>query len=228
MKTKPFTAIVITVLLTSMAFALQPASAQAYTVNVLLAIDEEYKYVYGGGNPRGYSGSGYQAFQHAKGVVERGDDPFESRFSINLVCRGYKLWDSNDGIHDSRMLSECKSEIGWYPWMPYGSYIMDILIVFTAQSMDAGGYAESLGGYACIVKGGAYEDRIVQHEVSHLYWARDHKTSSDPGYYEKCIMSYRKVWIFWPFIWQYQCYLTTNWCDTCYNNIYSHRNLHSH
>ena len=158
--------------------------------------------------------------------MERGDNAFEDKFTIGLVCRGVKVWDYNNGISDSGMLSEAVRETGFCSGMPYGSYIIDILIAFTAQPMQAGGYAY-LGGSACIVKAQSYDydDNTVQHEVSHLYWARDHKTESDPDYWSDCIMSYREVFVGWWIFgsWIPMCYLTNNWCGTCYNTIYTHR-----
>lgn len=170
------------------------ATASTITVYVWIVADEEY---------RSYYGSNWKS--KAYNAVETADNAFYSDHNINFVVSKYTEWDSNDNVHDSRLLSEAQSEAGWNT----NHQGMDMMAIFTNQKTDNRGWSE-IGGDAWIMKhqiSATWDWHLAQHEASHNYYCPDH------GYLGTvCIMTYTYMMI------------TDDWCANCDRIIETNRN----
>lgn len=165
------------------------------TVNVWIIADEEYRSTFG---------SNWQT--KAYNTIEGADDAFNNDHSINFVVGKYSTWDSTDSEDNcSLLLREAQSESGWNS----NHQGMDMLAIFTDQSMDKRGRSEHLGD-AWIMKHQITADwdwHVGQHEASHNYGCPDHGYTGPV-----CIMTYVNMMI------------TANWCVDCDQTIETHRN----
>ncbi len=163
------------------------------TVYVWIAADEEY---------RDYFGDNWET--QAYNIIESADNAFFSDHDINFIVGKYSEWDSNDNVHDSRLLGEVQEETGWNS----NQQGNDMLAAFTNQPTDSRGWSE-LGGDAWIMKHqitSGWDWHLAQHESSHNYYCPDH------GYYGPyCIMTYTYMMV------------TDNWCDDCDDTIEDNR-----
>jgi len=161
---------------------------------VWIAADEEY---------RDYFGSNWQT--EAYNTIESADNAFFRDHDISFVVGKYSEWDSNDNIHDSRLLAEVQEETGWND----NHQGMDMLAAFTNQPTDHRGWAELVGD-AWIMKHqitSGWDWHLAQHESSHNYYCPDH------GYWGPyCIMTYTFMMV------------TDQWCDDCDQTIEDNRN----
>lgn len=165
------------------------------TVNVWIVADEEYRSTYG-------SNWKNQAYY----TIECADDAFYSDHNINFVVGKNSTWDSNDSqTSSSLLLAEAQSESGWNS----NHQGMDMLAIFTDQSMDNRGRSEMLGD-AWIMKHqitSGWDWHLAQHEASHNYNCPDH------GYTGPiCIMTYANMMD------------EENWCVNCDQTIETNRN----
>lgn len=165
------------------------------TVNVWIIADEEYRSTFG---------SDWQT--KAYNTIEGADDAFYNDHSINFVVGKYSTWDSTDSEDSSSaLLAEAQSESGWNS----NHQGMDMLAIFTDQSMDKRGKSEHLGD-AWIMKHQITADwdwHLGQHEASHNYGCSDHGYTGPV-----CIMTYANMMI------------TANWCVDCDQTIETNRN----
>lgn len=164
------------------------------TVYVWIVADEEY---------RSYFGSNWQS--EAYSTIESADNAFYSNHDINFVVGKYSEWDSNDDVHDSRLLYEAQSETGWNT----NQQGMDMMAIFTNRQTDHRGWGEKPGD-AWIMKHqitSGWDWHLAQHEASHNYDCPDH------GYLGPyCIMTYTYMMT------------TDNWCNDCDQTIEDNRN----
>jgi hypothetical protein len=188
--------------ISSKAVNLQSSIAQTTTtntVNVWIIADEEYRSTFG---------SNWQT--KAYNTIEGADDAFYNDHNINFVVGKYSTWDSTDSEDSSSaLLAEAQSESGWNS----NHQGMDMLAIFTDQSMDKRGRSESMnhnGGDAWIMKHQITADwdwHLGQHEASHNYGCPDHGTFGP-----SCIMTYGEMMT------------TENWCSSCDQTIETNRN----
>jgi len=163
------------------------------TVNVWIVADKEY---------RSYFGSNWQNTAH--NTIESADNAFYSDHEINFVVGKYSEWDSDDSVHDGRLLDEAQEETGWNN----NQQGMDMMAVFTNQQTDHRGWSEPLGD-AWIMKhqiSSSWDWHLAQHEASHNYDCPDH------GYVGPyCIMTYTYMFV------------TDGWCSCCDQTIEDNR-----
>jgi len=165
------------------------------TVNVWIVADEEYRDTFG----TNWKTKAYN-------TIESADDGFYSDHDLNFVVGKYSTWDSTDSTDNSTLLlAEAQSESGWNS----NHQSMDMLAIFTDQSLDHMGRSENLGD-AWIMKHQISADwdwRLARHEASHNYGCPDH---GDFG--PVCIMTYANMMI------------TPTWCNSCDQTIENNRN----
>lgn len=183
----------------------------------------------------------------AKLQLERGDEALVANFGIDIRILGFEEWDSNDSIeymddlHEWDLCDELLADKGhylrtWYDGAWWSNYV-DAIIGITAQSTPADdpptdGVAPSLdelnqGIVFVLLKWQVYwkDDNLVQHEVSHLYYADDHPEPQPPA--PCCAMAYHMhfqwyIWedgLWWVF-WGVPCGMTSySWCTICHQTI---------
>lgn len=188
--------------ISSKAVNLQSSIAQTTatnTVNVWIIADEEYRSTFG---------SDWQT--KAYNTIEGADDAFDNDHSINFVVGKYSTWDSTDSENSSSaLLAEAQNESGWNS----NHQGMDMLAIFTDQSMDKRGRSEAMdhnGGDAWIMKHqitSGWDWHLAQHEASHNYNCPDHGYTGPV-----CIMTYANMMT------------TANWCVDCDQTIETNRN----
>ncbi|MGB9778950.1 MAG: hypothetical protein ACPLW8_06045, partial [Candidatus Bathyarchaeales archaeon] len=191
---------------------------------VLVAGDEEERQ-----NWRWLGGHPFDWKSWATLQIERGDEALVANFGIDIRILGFIEWDSDDskttmtGLwHDlesktSQYIGQVWTGNGWHNYV-------DVIIGITAQETPGcpPGVAE-LGGRIALVKWQVYwmDDNIVQHEVSHLFYADDHNVPHHEIYGKCCVMEGDKhsisyLWedgLWWVFNDIPCCYLTYSWCD---------------
>ncbi|MEK3686940.1 M12 family metallo-peptidase [Paenibacillus sp. FSL R10-2736] len=158
-------------------------------VNVLVAVDEEYRSAH----------SDWTTL--VSSYLESADDPFNQEFSIDLNIAAYRLWYS-DGNNASALLSNLKGA---------GTDTYDLVIGFTGETdIDGGGqgyiYASKppYAGYSFVTNQSATgQIHALQHEVSHNYGLDHDATASTPS----CIMNYGTM------------YYTTVWHSDHHNQL---------
>jgi len=142
----------------------------------------------------------------AYNILEAGDDPFFSTFSINFYIVKYWCWEiGRQSLLDELYMAQktfwplCPD---WYDCMVIMSGNMDGLTI---------GWSELLGDafIMCVGFFGIPLANVFQHEASHLYDANDHKGWS--ALFTWCIMSY---------MWSA---LTRSWCGGCKDKINSNK-----
>jgi hypothetical protein len=203
-------------ILLSMAFPVF-AIVGYWRVNVLVAYDEEWQwtanYVYA------------HSVEELAGIIiceVRG--LFYDQFDIWFSMIAYKFWDSCDSPASAdEMMDEAISETGFYTGMQVGSYVADILIVFTDQDIPGCyGYSDRELGVVLVEETystyvGQATDNVLQHELSHLYYCDDHWEAG-----LDCVMNC------YPTEVGFQYYVptalvTNNWCSSCIDTINNHR-----
>ncbi|MBS7615593.1 hypothetical protein KEJ45_00105 [Candidatus Bathyarchaeota archaeon] len=179
--------------------------------------------------------------------IERGDEALIYRFQIDirildfLDCEWFSDNNSRSMYSVWRDLEKkTKSYLGqWYEG-PYWSQRVDAIIGITAQATPAdprpiAGLAPSpsyiqAGRIFVLLKWQVYwaDDNLVQHEISHLFWADDHSENEiEPC----CIMAgHYHYWVhiwedagFWVFNYVPCAYTSYSWCSKCEQAILSHR-----
>jgi len=200
-----------------------PVKASDWTVNVLVAYDEEWadtaQWFY-------WYSPEYLAAIILWEVAYR----FDSQFSIWLDPQYYISWDSNDNpASGEAMLREAVNEIGFYSGMTFSGYPIHMLVVFTGQDIPniyggAGKPGTDLYGAVLVqhfytYAAGQHTDNILQHELSHLYGADDHDVNG-----LDCVMNNFGVPIGFPEYMEVPtALLTDNWCEDCKSVINQNR-----
>jgi len=162
--------------------------------------------------------------------IERGDEALVAEFGIDIRVRGVLTWDSDDNkeyFYD--LLYEFWYENAHYLRNEYNGIEIDAIIGITAQST-----VDNLAGLAypdhtvVLLRWQAYwaDDNLVQHEVSHLFYADDH-------YEGWCIMADWEQLLFWieeegiihilGGVYVSVTYRTHEYCSDCYNTINNHK-----
>jgi len=186
--------------------------------------------------------NGWASFQ-----LERGDEALAANFGIDIRVLGFEEWDSDDSIqrmYDPQGFDLCDELLAdkghylrtWYDGEWWSNYV-DAIIGITDQATpeDPGpiaGVAPSLneknqGTIFVLLKWQVYwkDDNLVQHEVSHLYYALDHPEPQPPA--PCCAMSYHphfQTWIWEDALWwvfnDVPCaYTSYHWCTDCHGVI---------
>jgi hypothetical protein len=96
-------------------------------------------------------------------------EDFMADFSIQLHWHYWTYFDSDDGTYfaDDR-LNEAVNEVGWYVGKIVDDETMELMIVFTQQSMDMKGI--SLPGLRAIIVGATfYLENLMKHEIGHQF-----------------------------------------------------------
>lgn len=193
------------------------------TVDVLLAGDEELNWLGFMDNPPNDADEIMFIESITNGVANR----FSEGVGINLAFHKWASWDSDDGTSSAYyMLQEVIREIGgaWVtdPSWPNGGYwkfnkgmtwngiVIDMLVAWTYQYIDARGLAPFEWGAAIIRTPPAapgLASKYEQHEMSHLYGLL-HCTHA------WCIMNLGYIDL-WPGVW---------WESTCKDYMINHKN----
>ena len=178
----------------------------------------------------------------AKLQLERGDEALVANFGIDIRILGFLEWDSNDSLDSmydlwDELEVDTEQYLGqWYDGEWWGNYV-DAIIGITAQSTPAddpppAGLAPrpsflDQGRIFVLLKWQVYwmDDNLVQHEVSHLYYAPDHPELQPPA--PCCAMAYHPHYQYW--IWEdglwwvfdnVACAFTAySWCTNCHQTI---------
>lgn len=176
--------------------------------------------------------------------IERGDEAFIANFGIDIRVRGALTWDSNDSepyfANESLkwdLLREFYSENRHYIGSVYNGYLIDAIIGITAQSTidstpGATFYISGISTDTVLLRWEVYwaDDNLVQHEISHLFYAPDH----DYGW---CVMSREYRWVGYitedGFTWIVMsdvrtCKLAYDYCNSCYNTVNSKKYRYMH
>lgn len=168
-------------------------------VNVLVAVDEEYRSAHSDWQTR------------VSSIVESADDAFNQEFSIDLNITAYRYWFS-DGNNASALLTNLKGA---------GTDTYDLVIGFSGESDFYGASGGFIGGiayeydskpfyagYSLVsdqsLSGTAH---AVQHEVSHNYGLGHDTTASTPI----CIMNYGTM------------YSSTTWHSAHHDELGTHK-----
>jgi len=204
---------------------------EAYYDTLLIAADEEFQQIAYWIPPDAYLGWK----DAAENIVERADDPLWKLFRLDLRIAGFVTWDSDDTVLDGEgMLLEALKETGFV-----SGEVADILVAFTLQGMEVAGATLPNKNAVIIEPSEKYwpDDNLLQHEISHVFYARDHEDGSDPSYYEECVMSYRPVWtetvsedgwIFIIYDHVAQAFLTEDYCQECFVTLKEYIPLKGH
>lgn len=141
-------------------------------VNVSSPCDEEWRAKY----PNNW-------MWQANRAIEDADEMMRTRFNIDLRSISQKYWDSNDSAdpNGSSLLDEA-----WNEWGLSGA---DLMIAFSAQRSNWGGWGYVLGS-GCLIFDQGYEANcsVVRHEVGHNYGCDDHYDDATPYPYA-CVMN---------------------------------------
>lgn len=168
-------------------------------VNVLVAVDEEYRSAHSDWQTR------------VSGIVESADDAFNQEFSIDLNIAAYRYWFS-DGNSASALLSNLAGA---------ATDTYDLVIGFTGESDFNGSDGGFLGGLAYRYDSKPFyagysvvsdqspsgTAHAVQHEVSHNYGLEHDTTGTTPV----CIMNYGTM------------YSTTVWHSAHHDQLGTHK-----
>ncbi len=202
---------------------------------VLVFVDEEERQTLHSG-PLEYE---YYSWENwAKIQLERGDEGLVADFGIDIRILGFLSWNSNNSLTSMYYLWDQLEKDRqcflrqWYNGTYWSNYV-DAVIGITAQpTPDDDPSIAGLSppptfldeGKVCVLlKWQVYwaDDNLVQHEVSHLFYADDH---DDPPC---CRMSRTKHWCFYVFedgywgVWDSPpCgFITNSYCNSCLQTI---------
>jgi len=175
----------------------------------------------------------------AKWQIERGDEALISNFGIDIRILGFLEWDSDDSknsMYDrwDELEADTRGYLRqWYDGEWWDNYV-DAIIGITAQSTieNIAGLSPhpeyvDQGKICILLKWQSYwaDDNLVQHEVSHLYYAPDQPGPQPPA--PCCAMSYHThFWWYiledgiWWVLMDVSCSFTSySWCTTCVQTI---------
>jgi len=181
---------------------------------------------------------------------EKADEALIAEFGLDLRILGFEAWESNNGLVTMEELwynleENTAPHLGqWYDGEWWSNYA-DVIFGITAQNTPGDPYP--IRGLApppkYIDQGRIFillkwdsgwpwaNDNLIQHEVSHLFYAPDHPKS----YPDCCAMASHThyqtfIWEdlhFWPVFSDVPCVLTSYiWCTTCHNLLSNYFNLY--
>jgi hypothetical protein len=206
---------------------------------VLVFGDEEERGTY-----RSFPGDSFPVrswINWAKYQIERGDEQLVAKWDIDVRILGFEEWDSDDNIdtmaqrwHELESDTErCLNQ--WYDGEYWSNYV-DAIIGITAQDhwdevagLTSGLLDKDQGRIFILLDWQIYwaDDNLAQHELSHLYYARDHV-------YPCCAMAYHAHYQYfiiddaiWAVFHDIACaYTSYDWCSTCRSIISSYVDLY--
>ena len=205
----------------------------------LVAGDEEERQIWRGLGDCRLDWKGWATLQ-----IERGDEALVANYGIDIRILGFIEWDSDDSkttmeglwydleSKTSQYLRQVYSGNGW---RNYVDAIIGISAQATPDEPNIPGKAPGpayldQGRIFLLLKWQVYwmDDNIVQHEVSHLFYADDHRVRNHTIYGECCVMERDTHSIY--FIWEdglwgvfndIPCaYITYSWCNQSPNDYY--------
>lgn len=210
-----------------------------YPLYVLVCGDEEERACVRRIGPEGQYPVSYDKW--AEMQIERGDEALVANFGIDIRILGFLEWDSNDNSDSMYDLwyeleEDAEQHLGqWYDGEWWSDYV-DAIIGITDQ--ETPGDSPPIAGLApppsfldqgrifVLLKWQCHwvDDNLVQHEVSHLYYADDH-------YDNCCAMAYHthfQTWILedgfqWVFTDVPCAYTSYSWCINCQGTIQQNR-----
>ncbi len=199
--------------------ALEPT----YEVNLLVAYDEEWACT-------AYWRYAYSAQTLAHIMIDSGFYYLFNVFGVDYLIVEYVNWNSDNSLNTQEaLLNEAIDETGFYSGMYVSGMRVDVLVAFTDQETpDAYGISDKVLGAVLITE--TYEvgvwqatENVLQHELSHLYYAappigHDHFEDG-----VDCVMNSYPQWSGIHHV--PTCFFTNNWCNACENTIMSHRAL---
>jgi hypothetical protein len=202
----------------------------------LVAGDEEERQIWRGLGDCRLDWKGWATLQ-----IERGDEALVANYGIDIRILGFIEWDSDDSkttmeglwydleSKTSQYLRQVYSGNGWRNYV-------DAIIGITAQATpdDPENWPGKAPGPAYLDQGRIFillkwqvywmDDNIVQHEVSHLFYAEDH-------WYTCCVMAghtHPQTWIWEDGLWGvfsdiHCCYTAYSWDNDCFTVIDQHK-----
>ncbi len=122
-------------------------------------------------------------------------------------------------------MNETIAETNFVSGMYVNGKVVDVLVAFSDQeTIGCYGYSDKYFGVVIAMETWYFEvgqctDNVLQHELSHLYWA-PRETIKDLN----CVMSEYLVYIVPGYYWL-PTTLTNNWCDDCKSTINANKTL---
>jgi len=185
-------------------------------VYAILAVDEEFV------------GDQLQGIGYAQLEVERVKSRLEYQYGITIEIVDIVGWNSDNSKSGSSLFYEAVEETGFYSGMVRNGFEIDALIAFTGQYLGYGGLCW-IEKSALIVQYQGYwcDDNVLQHEVSHLFYADD-GVQGTSCYILQCVMSYHTVAVetveedeetYNVYAEVPEGYLANTWCADHYKNI---------
>ncbi len=175
--------------------------------------------------------------QWAEFQLERGDNALAANFGIDIRILGFLEWDTDDSknsMYDlwNELEADTKQYLRtWYEGEWWSNYV-DAIIGITAQATPGdptAGIAPApstldQGRVFVLLKWQVYwaDDNLVQHEVSHLYYADDHYC---PPHCSMASLTNHPQYFIWEdalwWVWaDVPCSFTTySWCESCNQTI---------
>jgi len=157
------------------------------------------------------------------------DAYFYEQFQIYFLPRAYKLWYSSDNpTNPFDMMNEAIRKTGFFTGKQMNDYTLDVLIIFTDDNLPIEIYGCSNRSLGAVLVRHTYRDgvgqatdNVLQHELSHLYYAEhNYEAGLD------CVMNRFPYWIDFPFYYEVPTTLvTTAWCPDCTQTINANRNI---
>jgi hypothetical protein len=205
-----------------------------------------YVLVFGDEEERDVWRSSYSWKDWASLQIERGDEALVANFDIDLRILGFLEWDSDDSKTSMYTLwDELAEETGtylgqWYNGEHWQNYV-DAIIGITFQSTPADSlpvlglspwpeYLDQGKTFILLKWPNTYweDDNLVQHEVSHLFYADDH-LKNDPTC---CVMATHTHYLnfigedgylFVVFRDVLCAFISYDWCTSCDNVINAYK-----
>lgn len=211
------------ILLLLLAFLVSPAFATSrWRVNVMVAYDEEWE-------STAFWTYGYSAETLANIIIICANFRFYAEFQIQFRPCVYQFWDSDDNPADRDvMMDEVIDETGFETGMTIGNHVIDVLIAFTDQEIPPSpgcycyGYVDRILGVILVRHSypngvGQATDKVLQHELSHLYDAPEERVRD-----LDCVMNSYSYYLGFPYFDPVPTgVVTTNWCEGCLEIISS-------
>jgi hypothetical protein len=205
----------------------------------LVAGDEEERQIWRGLGDCWLDWKGWATLQ-----IERGDEALVANFGIDIRILGFIEWDSDDSARtmadlwydlESKTSQYLRTIYSGNGWTNYVDAIIGISAQATPDEPNIPGISSGpeyldQGRVFSVLKWQVYwmDDNIVQHEVSHLFYADDHYVPNHTTYGECCVMegdthSISFIWEdgLWSVFNDIPCaYITYSWCNQSPNGYY--------
>ncbi len=205
-----------------------------HPIYVLVAGDEEERAIW-----RTFGGF-HNWISWAKLQIERGDEALVANFGIDIRILGFLEWDSDDSLTtmtglwydlENKTSQYLRTVYSGNGWRNYVDAIIGITAQATPQEPNIPGKAPppeylDQGRVFILLKWQVYwmDDNIVQHEVSHLFYADNH-------WYDCCVMAghtHPQYFIYEDSTWwvgaDIPCAYTDNsWDNDCFTVMEQHK-----